>query len=95
VTQESTARSRPLCTNGNVCSLPLVGMNQSRYATCEKTRGWRFFEWFNASEVFGEIMIDYDYVECTSSALQVSFSPPLYVITRVLSPECCHLSAVT
>jgi squalene cyclase len=40
------------------------------YATCEETRGWHFFEWFNASEVFGEIMIDYDYVECTSSALQ-------------------------
>eukprot|EP00051_Salpingoeca_urceolata_P031664 m.12497 g.12497 ORF g.12497 m.12497 type:complete len:725 (+) comp4271_c0_seq2:368-2542(+) len=40
------------------------------YATCEKTRGWHFFEWFNSSEVFGEIMIDYDYVECSSSALQ-------------------------
>ncbi|EGD81137.1 cycloartenol synthase [Salpingoeca rosetta] len=40
------------------------------YATCEKTRGSHLFEWFNASEVFGEIMIDYDYVECTSSALQ-------------------------
>lgn len=39
------------------------------YATCEKTRGWHFFEYINASEVFGEIMIDYDYVECTSSAL--------------------------
>eukprot|EP00048_Salpingoeca_helianthica_P024240 m.30778 g.30778 ORF g.30778 m.30778 type:complete len:619 (+) comp9267_c0_seq1:326-2182(+) len=40
------------------------------YATCEKTRGSKLFELFNASEVFGEIMIDYDYVECTSSALQ-------------------------
>ena len=40
------------------------------YATCEKTRGWHMFELFNASEVFGEIMIDYDYVECSSSALQ-------------------------
>eukprot|EP00124_Ichthyophonus_hoferi_P001250 Ihof_evm17s60 gene=Ihof_evmTU17s60 len=39
------------------------------YATIEKTRGTRRFEWFNASEVFGDIMIDYDYVECTSSAL--------------------------
>jgi lanosterol synthase len=45
----------------------------SRHATCEKTRGWHFFEWFNASEVFGEIMIDYDYVECSSSALQALF----------------------
>ncbi len=42
-----------------------------RYSTCEENRGWAFFEWFNASEVFGEIMIDYDYVECTSSVVQV------------------------
>lgn len=48
----------------------LKNLAYPRYATCEKTRGWHFFEWFNASEVFGEIMIDYDYVECTSSALQ-------------------------
>eukprot|EP00039_Didymoeca_costata_P000295 m.45021 g.45021 ORF g.45021 m.45021 type:complete len:725 (+) comp10173_c0_seq4:117-2291(+) len=50
----------------------LLSMQNSTggYATCEKTRGWHFFEYFNASEVFGEIMIDYDYVECTSSALQ-------------------------
>ena len=41
-----------------------------RYSTCERNRGWHFFELFNASEVFGEIMIDYDYVECTSSCLQ-------------------------
>eukprot|EP00042_Codosiga_hollandica_P050363 m.599370 g.599370 ORF g.599370 m.599370 type:complete len:722 (+) comp58079_c0_seq5:29-2194(+) len=40
------------------------------WSTCEENRGWHFFEWFNASEVFGEIMIDYDYVECSSSALQ-------------------------
>ena len=33
-------------------------------------RGWHFFEMLNANEVFGEIMIDYDDVECTSSALQ-------------------------
>ncbi len=55
--------------------LPLVrqkspALRTGGYATCEETRGWHFFEWFNASEVFGEIMIDYDYVECTSSALQ-------------------------
>eukprot|EP00055_Hartaetosiga_balthica_P006445 m.20203 g.20203 ORF g.20203 m.20203 type:complete len:722 (-) comp5225_c0_seq1:126-2291(-) len=50
----------------------LLAMQNSTggYATCEKTRGWHLFEWFNASEVFGEIMIDYDYVECTSSVVQ-------------------------
>eukprot|EP00050_Salpingoeca_kvevrii_P016478 m.55791 g.55791 ORF g.55791 m.55791 type:complete len:728 (-) comp6961_c0_seq1:3499-5682(-) len=50
--------------------LLLMQNSTGGYATCEKTRGWHFFEWFNASEVFGEIMIDYDYVECSSSALQ-------------------------
>jgi len=50
--------------------LLLMQNDTGGYATCEKTRGWPFFELFNASEVFGEIMIDYDYVECTSSALQ-------------------------
>ena len=50
--------------------LLLMQNDTGGYATCEKTRGWHFFEYFNASEVFGEIMIDYDYVECSSSALQ-------------------------
>eukprot|EP00040_Diaphanoeca_grandis_P034707 m.216523 g.216523 ORF g.216523 m.216523 type:complete len:721 (-) comp33210_c0_seq1:416-2578(-) len=50
--------------------LLLMQNDTGGYATCEKTRGWHFFEYFNASEVFGEIMIDYDYIECTSSALQ-------------------------
>eukprot|EP00121_Abeoforma_whisleri_P003196 Awhi_evm1s2869 len=51
------------------------------YATCEKTRGSKLFEYFNASEVFGEIMIDYDYVECTSSSLQA------LVIFHAMYPE--------
>ena len=29
------------------------------YATCERMRGAPWFELFNASEVFGDIMIDY------------------------------------
>eukprot|EP01134_Creolimax_fragrantissima_P003456 CFRG3456T1 len=49
--------------------LLLMQNSTGGYATCEKTRGSKLFEWFNASEVFGDIMIDYDYVECTSSAL--------------------------
>lgn len=43
------------------------------YATCEKNRGWPILpllESFNASEVFGDIMLDYSYTECTSSCLQ-------------------------
>ena len=64
------ALTRSACAH---CAVHTDGIHRRHaggYATCEKTRGWHFFEWFNASEVFGEIMIDYDYVECTSSALQ-------------------------
>ncbi|XP_063934662.1 lanosterol synthase-like isoform X2 [Zophobas morio] len=50
--------------------LLLMQNSTGGYATCEKTRGSKLFEYLNASEVFGDIMIDYDYVECTSSALQ-------------------------
>ena len=57
----------------DACNMLLMMQNTTGgWATCEKTRGSKLFEWFNASEVFGEIMVDYDYIECTSSALQAS-----------------------
>ncbi|KAG8516570.1 Lanosterol synthase [Galemys pyrenaicus] len=40
------------------------------FATYETRRGGRLLELLNASEVFGDIMIDYTYVECTSSVMQ-------------------------
>lgn len=40
------------------------------WATYELTRGPTWLEYLNPSEVFGDIMIDYSYVECTSSALK-------------------------
>lgn len=40
------------------------------WATYENTRGWAWYELMNPSEVFGDIMIDYSYVECSSSAMQ-------------------------
>lgn len=40
------------------------------WATYELTRGSTWLELMNPSEVFGDIMIDYSYVECTSSALK-------------------------
>ncbi len=39
------------------------------WATYELTRGPEWLEYLNPSEVFGNIMIDYSYVECSSSAL--------------------------
>ncbi|XP_064648227.1 lanosterol synthase-like [Lineus longissimus] len=40
------------------------------YATYEDKRGGVLLELLNPSEVFGDIMIDYTYVECTSAAMQ-------------------------
>ena len=36
----------------------------------EKARASAQLEWLNAAEVFGGIMIDYSYVECTSACIQ-------------------------
>lgn len=40
------------------------------WATYENNRGWSWYELMNPSEVFGNIMIDYSYVECSASAMQ-------------------------
>lgn len=40
------------------------------YATYETKRGGQLWELLNPSEVFGDIMIDYTYVECTSAVMQ-------------------------
>jgi squalene/oxidosqualene cyclase-like protein len=39
------------------------------FATYENTRGFGWYESLNPSEVFGDIMIDYSYVECTMASL--------------------------
>ncbi|XP_006163194.1 lanosterol synthase [Tupaia chinensis] len=40
------------------------------FATYENKRGGLLLELLNPSEVFGDIMIDYTYVECTSAVMQ-------------------------
>jgi cycloartenol synthase len=40
------------------------------WATYENNRGHGWYEWLNPSESFGDIMIDYSYVECSSATLQ-------------------------
>jgi len=40
------------------------------WATYENTRGPAWLEMINPAEVFGGIMIDYSYVECTSASMQ-------------------------
>uniref|UniRef100_A0A8C2ZNF7 Terpene cyclase/mutase family member n=1 Tax=Cyclopterus lumpus TaxID=8103 RepID=A0A8C2ZNF7_CYCLU len=44
--------------------------SDSGFATYETKRGGRLLELLNPSEVFGDIMIDYTYVECTSAVMQ-------------------------
>ncbi|CAI2178279.1 19794_t:CDS:10 [Funneliformis geosporum] len=39
------------------------------FASYEKIRGSEFLEWINPSEVFGKIMIEYSYPECTTAVL--------------------------
>ena len=41
------------------------------WATYENNRGWGWYEQLNPSEVFGDIMIDYSYVECSMASLTV------------------------
>jgi squalene/oxidosqualene cyclase-like protein len=38
------------------------------FATYECNRGYGWYEWLNPSEVFGDIMIDYSYVECSMAS---------------------------
>jgi len=40
------------------------------WSTYEKQRGGAWLEQFNPSQVFGDIMVDYSYVECTSACVQ-------------------------
>lgn len=39
------------------------------WATYENNRGYGWYEMLNPSEVFGDIMIDYSYVECSSACV--------------------------
>jgi len=39
------------------------------WATYENNRGYRWYEYLNPSDVFGDIMIDYSYVECSAACI--------------------------
>merc|ERR1711988_1951575 len=43
------------------------------WATYENNRGYRWYEALNPSEVFGDIMIDYSYVELSSACMQAIY----------------------
>jgi squalene/oxidosqualene cyclase-like protein len=50
------------------------------WATYENNRGWGWYEQLNPSEVFGDIMIDYSYVECSMAVLTVSEQQPWWIV---------------
>ncbi|CAI8009857.1 Lanosterol synthase [Geodia barretti] len=54
------------------CVDVLLSMQNSNggYASYETKRGSTLMELLNPAEVFGDIMIDYTYVECTSASIQ-------------------------
>ena len=54
----------------DACNVILTLHNQDGgWATYENNRGYGWYEMLNPSEVFGDIMIDYSYVECTSACI--------------------------
>mmetsp|Transcript_41349 Transcript_41349/g.95486 ORF Transcript_41349/g.95486 Transcript_41349/m.95486 type:complete len:558 (+) Transcript_41349:167-1840(+) len=54
----------------DACNVLLTLQNSDGgYATYENNRGYAWYEWLNPSEVFGDIMIDYSYVECTNASI--------------------------
>ena len=44
--------------------------NNGGYSSYEKKRAGGLVEMINPAEVFGDIMVDYTYVECTSASMQ-------------------------
>jgi squalene cyclase len=63
--------------------------NEGGWATYENTRGYGWYEELNPSEVFGDIMIDYCYIECSMASLSalVAFAQAHPRHTRVMSGE--------
>jgi squalene/oxidosqualene cyclase-like protein len=58
------------------------------WATYEKQRGGSWIERLNPSQVFGDIMVDYSYVECTSACLQaLAAARPRHAPDRALTAE--------
>ncbi|KAI4351132.1 hypothetical protein L6164_005515 [Bauhinia variegata] len=60
------------------------------FASYELTRSYDWLELINPAETFGDIVIDYPYVECTSAAIQALASfRKLYPGHRREEIECC------
>jgi lanosterol synthase len=51
--------------------LTMQNAHTGGFASYEPQRGSEFMEWLNAAEVFGRIMVEYDYPECTTAVVTV------------------------
>ncbi|KAK7379932.1 hypothetical protein VNO78_32189 [Psophocarpus tetragonolobus] len=66
------------------------------FATYELKRSYNWLEIINPAETFGDIVIDYPYVECTSAAIQALASfRKLYPGHRREEIQCCIEKAAT
>ncbi|XP_050224509.1 cycloartenol synthase-like isoform X1 [Mercurialis annua] len=64
---------KPLCAKQMYDAVNVIISLQNAdggFATYELTRSYRWLELINPAETFGDIVIDYPYVECTSAAIQ-------------------------
>jgi squalene/oxidosqualene cyclase-like protein len=57
------------------------------WATYEKQRAGAWMERLNPSEVFGDIMVDYSYVECTSACIQALVAAKKLTLSSELRPQ--------
>lgn len=67
VSSQNTISRKRLADAANV--LLTLQNTDGGWATYENNRGYGFFELLNPSEVFGDIMIDYSYVECSMASM--------------------------
>jgi lanosterol synthase len=71
--QSKLSYCRPLISKQRLCDAVdvLLSMQNSDggFASYEKIRGPEWLEWLNPAEVFGKIMIEYSYPECSTAVL--------------------------
>ncbi|KAF6167348.1 hypothetical protein GIB67_043209 [Kingdonia uniflora] len=70
--------------------------NNGGFASYELTRSYPWLEMINPAETFGDIIIDYQYVECTSAAIQgLQMFKKLHPQHRKKEIEICITKAIT
>jgi lanosterol synthase len=51
-------------------NLLMVQNTSGGYSSFEPIRGSKYIELINGTELFGDVMVEYDYIECTGSAIE-------------------------